>query len=531
MGMEMNRRVGSAFLAAIGCLALFAGRETPAQTAGFDPEALAKQFVGYDVSRNAGKGYSESASSATLAWGESYLLNAYVKMYRVTRYTRWLDKVVEHFDRMVANMSDHDGDGIPGWHTDRYSVSRMRAESLHNRGTASITPPEATVTNIQQAHEAIDAEFIVERVASIRYVVRDLTRGKVVYDGPYSLGRDIPGIPGFALRLDRIPEIGDKFRVETWAVRPLEYAVHEGMILYPIAQFIELALSDESLKARYGEKARDYLGLIAERVLRKQERHWVEMAPGMGAYRFTESSAERFPNRILPHNQYLALGRVYLVLKDVSEEPLFTERAAQMAAFFKSSLKETGDAYTWAYWDWVEANRPDQSGTEDTSHGHIDVEFAVEAYRRGVVFTRADVLRLARTLTDQMWNGSLVNPKIGARVDRQDGDATIIRGWIELCRWDPRIWDIYWALFNRIDGPGLEIPHILHTRAVLDGPPEVKSPDFNGDRQVDFQDFLAFARHFGLASSSASFDEKFDLDGDGNVDFADFIAFAHAFGA
>ena len=527
----MNRRVGSAFLAAIGFLALFAGRETRAQIAGFDPEALAKRFVGFDVSRNAGKAYSESASSATLAWGESYYLNAYVKMYRVTRYTRWLDKVVDHFDRMVANMSDHDGDGIPGWNTDRYSVSRMRARALHNRGTASIRPEEATVTDIAQAHEAIDAEFIVERFASNRFVVRDVARSAVVYDGPYSLGQDIPGIPGFELRLDRIPEIGDKFRVETWAVRPLEYAVHEGMILYPIAQFIELALGDENLKGRYEEKARSYLGLIEERVLRKQERYWVQMAPGMGAYRFTESPAERFPNRILPHNQYLALGRVYLVLKDVSDDMLFRERATQMAAFFKNSLVETGDAYTWSYWDWVEAGRPDQSGTEDTSHGHIDVEFAVEAYRRGVVFTRADMLRFARTLTDQMWNGSLSNPTIGSRVDRQVGDATIIRGWIELCRWDPRIWDIYWALFDRLNGPGLEIPHILHTRAVLDGPPEVKSSDFNGDRQVDFQDFIAFARNFGLTSDSASFDEKYDLDGNGNVDFADFIAFAHAFGA
>ena len=174
--------------------------------------------------------------------------------------------------------------------------------------------------------------------------------------------------------------------------------------------------------------------------------------------------------------------------------------------------------------------RPDRSGTEDTSHGHIDVEFAVEAHRRGVVFTRADMLRFARTLTDHMWNGSLSNPTIGSRVDRKDGDARIIRGWIELCRWDPRIWDIYWALFDRIGRPGLEIPHILHARAVLDGPPEVRSSDFNGDRQVDFHDFLAFARHFGLTSDSASFDGRYDLDGDGNVGFADFIVFAQAFG-
>ena len=59
----------------------------------------------------------------------------------------------------------------------------------------------------------------------------------------------------------------------------------------------------------------------------------------------------------------------------------------------------------------------------------------------------------------------------------------------------------------------------------------MRSADFNGDRQVDFQDFLAFARHFGLTSDSASYDGKFDLDGDGQVNFADFIAFAQAFGA
>ncbi len=66
---------------------------------------------------------------------------------------------------------------------------------------------------------------------------------------------------------------------------------------------------------------------------------------------------------------------------------------------------------------------------------------------------------------------------------------------------------------------------------MLDGPPEMRSSDFNGDRQLDFHEFLAFARHFGLTSDSLSFDGRFDLDGDGNVDFADFIAFADAFGA
>ncbi len=150
----------------------------------------------------------------------------------------------------------------------------MRTQALHNRGTAEISPEEATVTNIEQAHEAIDAEYSVERTGADRFVVRNMTRQEVVYDGPYGIGQDIPGIAGFKVQLDGLPgdkfleyrarggigqdipgiagfkvqldglpEIGDKFRVQTWGVGPLEYTVHEGMILYLIAQFIELALN------------------------------------------------------------------------------------------------------------------------------------------------------------------------------------------------------------------------------------------------------------------------------------------------
>ena len=459
------------WLAAVAGLVLLTTEEGESQVTGFDREALIAEFVAFDDSRNEGRAYSDQKTSSALAWGESYYLNAYIKMYRVTGDARWLDKVIDHFDRMAANMGDHDGDGIPGWQADRYSVARMRAEELHNRGTARILPGAAVETNIQQAHEAVDAEYMVERTGDDRFTVRRMSGGawEVVHDGPHVVGEPIPGIAGFEVMLEGQPEVGDRFRVQTWGPAPLEYAVHEGMILYPVAQFIELALKDPRLQGRYEEKARAYLQLIEERVLKKQERHWLEVAPGMGAYRFTESPAERFPNRVMPHNQYLAPARVWLVLKDVSENPLYLERATRMANHFRHFLEKTGNAYTWNYWDWTEAGEPDHSRPEDSSHGQIDVSFAVEAFRRGVVFTREDMLRFARTLTEQMWNGSLEEPRIGGRVDGPDGDSKIIRGWIELCRWDPRIWDIHWALFNRLERPGLDIPHLLYGRALLDG--------------------------------------------------------------
>ena len=57
------------------------------------------------------------------------------------------------------------------------------------------------------------------------------------------------------------------------------------------------------------------------------------------------------------------------------------------------------------------------------------------------------------------------------------------------------------------------------------------SPDFDGDGNVGFSDFLAFASGFGTQQGDAGYDARFDLDGDGSVGFSDFLTFAGAFGS
>ena len=52
--------------------------------------------------------------------------------------------------------------------------------------------------------------------------------------------------------------------------------------------------------------------------------------------------------------------------------------------------------------------------------------------------------------------------------------------------------------------------------------------DFNGDRVVDFADFILFARVFG--SNSGSFDPIFDIDGNGKLEFGDFVEFVKFYG-
>jgi hypothetical protein len=63
-------------------------------------------------------------------------------------------------------------------------------------------------------------------------------------------------------------------------------------------------------------------------------------------------------------------------------------------------------------------------------------------------------------------------------------------------------------------------------RGPLQGPNP--AADFNGDGEVNFDDFFGLAAVFGQPATGGA--AKFDLDGDGTVGFGDFFKFADSFG-
>ena len=54
--------------------------------------------------------------------------------------------------------------------------------------------------------------------------------------------------------------------------------------------------------------------------------------------------------------------------------------------------------------------------------------------------------------------------------------------------------------------------------------------DFDGDGQVNFSDFLAFAGQFGARQGDGKYEAKYDLDSDGAIGFGDFLLFSSSFG-
>ncbi|MCE2433665.1 MAG: leucine-rich repeat domain-containing protein [Candidatus Latescibacteria bacterium] len=57
-----------------------------------------------------------------------------------------------------------------------------------------------------------------------------------------------------------------------------------------------------------------------------------------------------------------------------------------------------------------------------------------------------------------------------------------------------------------------------------------RTSDFDGDGQVGFSDFLAFAGQFGSRQGDGRYEAKYDLDSDGAIGFGDFLLFSSSFG-
>ena len=433
-----------------------------------DVAALNEAYKAFDLERNGGLGYSDRPDSGSLGWGEGAILQDYADLWEVTGDSYWLGKIRDHFERIMANTTDPDGDGFLSWQTTTYSTAVAYAERLLNVSDAQIEPAFQRNSRAGEFPLATGHVYLIEFQESAEvFRVTDWDTREVIADGlVYESGAPITAIAPFRLTISGEPHQGDRFLVRTIAPEPIEFTVHQGMFIYPVALFIEAVKRDPALQAEFGAAADEFLAFINRHVFEKNERDWLELGEAGGAYRFEPKITDRFPNRVMPHNQYGALARAWLVLADVAgAHPLMADRAEKMVRFFRGSLvlDEEHDAWAWRYWDWVAFGEPGASGWEDTSHGHIDVSLAVEAARRGVVFTDEDMRRMANTWLAVMWNGDTEKPLMAARVaDSTDyKHSPVTRDWVLLSQWDRRAYDLALGAWQAAGGPAASAPVVL----------------------------------------------------------------------
>lgn len=111
-----------------------------------------------------GKGYSDQDNqTGVLAWSESYLLMAYVEMYRATKDPDYLRRLVSHFDRILTNRDDvrgkveaYAGKPLAGWGSSSYSDNKWHVWIVH---TGMITAAPAEFVRLVAEERSLKSEF------------------------------------------------------------------------------------------------------------------------------------------------------------------------------------------------------------------------------------------------------------------------------------------------------------------------------------------------------------------------------------
>lgn len=252
------------------------------------------------------------------------------------------------------------------------------------------------------------------------------------------------------------------------------WAVHNGVATYPMARFVEIVLNDPALDA-YVEKANHYLQEIQKTVQAFDEDWRDGPRAGQGYYIFPEDMPGRVDlrGRKLPLNQQNAMGLTLLVLADITDNQEYRRKAEALARYFYSVLKRLPDgSYVWSYWgdfedqsleapELISETAAARFPGEDISHAALNAIFAHEAYRRGVVFTREDMMGIAQTVVAHIWaptdqgRPAVRHNVTGTGQLHQDGWlVTVARGWAYLSQFDPRVYRVAERTFEALSATG-----------------------------------------------------------------------------
>ncbi len=108
-------------------------------------------FDKFDANLNNGRGYSTSNNlTGQLAWGESYILMSYMNMYKATKNKKYLQKMIGHIERILAQRDDRKnrknylGQKEATWVSTKFTNGKPYAYVVHS---GMITYPIAELAN------------------------------------------------------------------------------------------------------------------------------------------------------------------------------------------------------------------------------------------------------------------------------------------------------------------------------------------------------------------------------------------------
>ncbi|WP_121820249.1 hypothetical protein [Halostella salina] len=444
-----------------------------------------------------------TSESGLLAWGESYVMRAYLLMYLAHDDESYLDAFIEHADAVLQNrdsergVTDYRGKSLPVWRADSpYTIGRVRlpdeagqpslevrtAAAYGDRSTATVSTASGSdgfdlVVRNSALGRTTSYEGLTMDPDDVNYAVTRINHEGFPEETPDSCLVTVRDIQSTA------DDVGTPVAGEYGLDSPhYIFAVHTGLITLPLATFARLVAETSELRERprYEERASQYRR-AAERAVRVHDPQWRLKDEREGYYVFTPGSPTPNESVELPHNQSLALGLSLSTLAAVTGDSSYAKRAQRLARTFRNDLRvDESGAYVWSYYwskgqfadGWSTADpaseyRPWAPGLddavedrpEDINHGHIDIEFATSLYNRteagerGSPFTAEDMIRLARTYTRNVAvteDGSQAANYHVNGTGATDGDhETKTAIWAGLSPWNEEVFSHSASLFEQ----------------------------------------------------------------------------------
>ncbi|MEQ7125242.1 hypothetical protein ABN034_12045 [Actinopolymorpha sp. B11F2] len=427
----------------------------------------------------------EPNEAGGLAWGQSYVLLGFLRMYEAYRDTYYLDRLITNVDLMldqrdsVRGATDYRGRSLPAWRaTNPYTVGTVELTDSAGHPVLEVRSARAyadTTTGTVRAGSSADS-FTLE-VRNARYGYVD-TFANLVMDPAspdYAVRRVYDAYPTLTMTTARdLRGAGDEGGLPahgtfSFASQPVIFAVHTGMITYPVAAYVRTVYDDPKLRKdpHYKGKADEYLAAVTAAVTVHDD-EWRE-SDGLGYLQWPKGMPVPYDGTEQPVNQSTALGQTYAELAAATGSARYRSRTRAMARMVATQLTVDSDqAYVWTYWPkfgvmyegFAKTGSPDTDVSaytpaygsggvgaqqiEDLSHGAISVEFAALAFREKLAFDGSDMARFARTYADNLATEADGVATTFVRVDGSGALATSGQylqapRWLPVVRWDDRI--------------------------------------------------------------------------------------------
>lgn len=181
------------------------------------------------------------------------------------------------------------------------------------------------------------------------------------------------------------------------------FAVHTGMIVYPVLDCLDLIRTNEKFSDVLSKENAAAIQTQAMESLLYHDPQWRD-GPEEGAGYYVglnqENSLEGKP---LPGNRLSAMGRALWIAYKLTGKEDYKDRALAIAQYIKNRLGKADDgAYYWSYQLPVDAvTEPvtaESVSGEDVSHGSLTMSLPIVLANENLIFTKEDMQRLCTTV-------------------------------------------------------------------------------------------------------------------------------------